>query len=196
MIFCTLKGGLGNQLFQFGAALRLARGDSSRIRFVPPKAGAFNLRLLDLFRVEIPALINYDEMLDGLGGEKIALIIDHPLSPHADQQQLDFDVASFPAVILDGYFQNCKSIKALRNFVVEGGGSQVVFDLPADKKSNACGVHYRMGDYQREDVQKEIGLLNPAYIDRCLARFLRLGEMVDIFTEQYLHNPLFSLVKK
>jgi hypothetical protein len=85
-----LKGGLGNQLFQFGAALRLARGDIKKIKFYLDQLGHRKFRFPEIFPVEaLPAILPNFEFQEIVKRGEAKLINDVNDNPYANQNLLD-----------------------------------------------------------------------------------------------------------
>jgi hypothetical protein len=171
MIYCMLDGGLGNQLFQFGAALRLAKGDISDIRFINAKLAKVGFRLPDLISNHLLPSIATNEELDQFNKNTNKRAI----KEEKNQEFLELSILDFEYkkictdVLLDGYFQSSKNALALRSYLSNNKENNKLFDL-AEKPAQAdIFVHYRMGDYKRPDVQKVIGIINPAYLDRAIS---------------------------
>jgi hypothetical protein len=196
MIYVVLRGGLGNQLFQLGAALRLARGMPEDIRLhLAPEPPGMRIRLGDLLpSALLPAICSSEEFAALAGSGEVRMLRDSESGPVADQSLLDIDYRSICAtVILDGYFQSSRNARALRNHI-----DQAHPDWSRDVGTRAAGdprvvCHFRLGDYLRPDVQQEIGILNPAYLDRALARCVPDGrESVTLFTDDEAVRTLYG----
>lgn len=192
MIYCILNGGLGNQLFQFGAALRLARGETDRIRMVISKVlQNFGYRLPEfLGNKALPSVATAEEvrtLTESLEGEGVVGVVqDNERGVFVDQPALDLDYEkSCSIAVIDGYLQSHKNAMAVRSFAFR---NQSEIDLYRGLDVASPGeliAHYRLGDYRRADVQREIGVMNPSYLDRAIDEADRVAsvEHVTLFTD-------------
>lgn len=175
MIYCILNGGLGNQLFQFGAALRLARGETDRIRLVISKVlPTFGYRLPEFLGDKVlPGVATADEVrgvTENLDGKDVVGVIqDNERGVFIDQPALDVDYREMCKVaVIDGYLQSAKNALAVRAFVMKHLPDIELYRGLTIAPPEKIVAHYRLGDYRRADVQREIGVMNPAYLDRAI----------------------------
>jgi hypothetical protein len=188
MIYCLLRQGLGNQLLQFGAALRLARMDVSQIRFVvkqlEPGPG---FRVPDLLPTEILPPVCTDEEFNAAlsGGDVVRRVTDPEAGFIRDQSMLDIDYRSVcKTVILDGFFQSGANAAALRTHVHGTHPEWSTVRSRPHAGASKVVAHCRLGDYRRADYQKGIGIINPAYLDRAIAQATGADcAPVDIYTD-------------
>jgi hypothetical protein len=192
MIYCILNGGLGNQLFQFGAALRLARGDTSRIRLVISKVlPNFGYRLPEFLGDKVlPGVATADEVrgvTENLDGKDVVGVIqDNERGVFIDQPALDVDYREMCKVaVIDGYLQSSKNALAVRAFVLRHLPDIELYRGLVIAPPETVVAHYRLGDYRRADVQREIGVMNPSYLDRAVDEADRTSsvEHVTLFTD-------------
>lgn len=187
MIFVNLRGGLGNQLFQFGAALRLAKGDVSKIRLNVEHLGNRKYEINKwIHETNLPPIILHidSESLSNEG--KIYLIKDPESGPYSDQTLLDANIDSAATnVILDGYFQAGANLSCLRDHVFLGKDANLnkVVQLSAEVKTRECSIHYRVGDYQNLDVQHVLGMVNLSYVDRAISMLHDQFDQITIYSE-------------
>lgn len=187
MIFVNLRGGLGNQLFQFGAGLRLTKGDISNIRLNVEHLGnrsyEINKWIHDtnlppiIFRIDSESLSN-----DG----KTYLIQDPESGPYSDQPLLDASIDTFRTnVIIDGYFQSGLNLDYLRKYAFNSARADInkVVQLSRGHTEKLCSIHYRAGDYENSDVQKVLGMINLSYIDRAISVLQDQYEQINIYSE-------------
>ena len=188
MIYLYLKGRFGNQLYQFGAALRLAKKNVNLIRINLrdlPNPGEFRLHEL-LSKEDLPGFVTDAEMqLSPISGHTYSLR-DTLNGAFFDQPLLDTEIdLSSNNVILEGYYQSGKNLATLREYVYQ----DVVFARsPLLSKikplpSETIVAHYRMGDYLKPDVQGILGLINLSYLDNAIEKLWdRKNEMI-IFSD-------------
>lgn len=188
MIYCVLNGGLGNQLFQLGAALRLAQGDTSRIRLVISKVlSNFGYRLPDLFDDKIlPKLASADEIRAFTQGltqsDTFGIIQDNVKGVFSDQVALDdeYYARRCKVVVIDGYLQSSRNALAVREFAMRNASETSLYSGVAVMPDSTVVAHFRLGDYRRSDVQREIGILNPSYIDRAIVEAVKASAVNQV----------------
>ena len=185
MIYIVLKGGLGNQLFQFGAALRLAKGDIHHIRFAFHDGVDRPYRLAELFDDQfLPKPISDEEIIKVQSeAERLTFISDELQDPFKDLSTLDQNYQVDKDYLLDGYFQSGKNLLALKSYIKSNG---IEYKKP---KSHDPGkyakivAHYRLGDYMRQDVQAALGVLNIGYLDRVVSTKIPRNQPITLFTD-------------
>ena len=187
MIFVNLRGGLGNQLFQLGASLRLAKGEISNICLNTEYLGS---RAFEISKwidgSNLPAVIQRFEAGMLSNAEKTYLIKDPESGPYSDQSLLDAAVdVSKVDVILDGYFQSGLNLKSLRNYVYGGPRADCnnLFRLTMGVAEKECSIHYRVGDYENIDVQQVLGMVNLSYVDRAISIIQHKYDQINIYSE-------------
>jgi hypothetical protein len=179
-----LKGGMGNQLFQFAAGLRRVRGQLSALHFNvsyydhDAKHGGFVLdRLFPTFQFKLTkakkfnvptAYLNFDNLADAYPAEV-------------------FDLSC--PIYLSGYFQNINLVdpvlpflrqlfKEITNRVVQSRASDdsdflATFQQSGNeeiRRKHIIGVHMRRGDYLLEATASEHGIPDVASIVAALDR--------------------------
>jgi hypothetical protein len=201
LILLRLKGGLGNQLFQLGAAIRLAKFDTSLIRLDKSLLSDSQKTILNELINKpdlIPKAIENEELeLFKSDAKKIFSISDSDNGPFSDNSQLDWEV-DFNAIniLLEGYFQCDKNIYALKKHVEDL--SNIASNSFSNKNSEKLVIHYRQGDYLRTDVQRELGLIKLDYIDRAINTYSN-DRNIDIHSdtigilERYRHKKNIEL---
>jgi hypothetical protein len=198
MIYTVLKGGLGNQLFQFGAALRLAKGDINQIKFAFNDAGITSHRLAELYEEELlPELITDEEILKMQNNiDGILFINDAVHGEFNDCPLLDEGLAKDKDYLLNGYFQSGKNLKALKEYIRRNNSKIRSRESSSLKNPSQIIAHYRLGDYVRQDVQANIGILNLGYLDNIIATHIANGKTVDIFTDDPFLDQRFPKISK
>jgi hypothetical protein len=198
MIYTVLKGGLGNQLFQFGAALRLAKGNIHLIKFAFNDAHIKSHRLAELYKEDLlPDLIADEEILKIQKNiDSILFINDAVYGEFNDCPLLDQCLDEDRDYLLDGYFQSGKNLKALKEYIRQSNYKIKSREKTSLKNSSKIIAHYRLGDYARPDVQANIGILNLGYLDNILATYIANGKTVDIFTDDPFLEQRFPKLAK
>jgi hypothetical protein len=170
MVFLHLKGGLGNQLFQFGAALRASNFNLDLIRIIPSEDLSFQSKLEKLFSNNlIPEITSLSHFKNFLEHQEV-LNIEDSGSPFLDTPILDH-LSNENNYFLNGYFQSSSNALAIRKLFHDPKNSSFS-EIHNDSK--VC-IHHRYGDYAKIDVQRELGLIDLAYYDR-------------IFNLEFLHG--------
>lgn len=194
MIYTVLKGGLGNQLFQFGAALRLAKGNIDLIRFAFNDGPDRPYRLTELFDSRfLPKLISDGEIVKLQGeAESLIFINDQIFGEFIDCPILDESLIENRDYLLDGYFQSGKNLKSLKKYLESNGAIYKSQKTDGLTKHSDLIAHYRLGDYARSDVQENIGILNAGYLDGIISKYTSMGKKVAIFTDDPIFREKYS----
>lgn len=183
-----LKGGLGNQLFQFGAALRLARGDITNIRIYEGLTGTNKFRFAEIFPLEsLPGSISELQFQEIIKKGEAKLIGDVNDNPYINQSLLDLEIdLTRQDIVLNGYFQTGRHLQQLAYFKDRLGGiSQCpIMRGRPDEIGNQLLVHIRLGDYRRSDVQQKIGAINFGYFDKVISEEISNGNRVIICSDE------------
>ena len=205
MIYLCLKGGLGNQLFQFGAALRLAKLDGQRIKIDPKNLHAGGrVHLGDVLGEEaVPEFATQHDFYESSRKSKIYAIQDTDKGPFNDQPLLDTKIdLEENDVVLDGYFQSGKNMAALRQYIKDNKElfSRGVVGKSQPLPAGSVVAHYRMGDYLNLDTQKNIGLINLAYLDSAIEELWDQKQDLFLFSDgeeikkRYQSRPKIKII--
>ena len=175
MIYLCLKGRFGNQLYQLGAALRLAKNNLNLIKInlrYLSNPGEYRLEEL-LNKEDLPLFVSDAEIQQASSANKTYYLQDSTRGAFFDQPLLDsqIDLNNYH-VILDGYYQSGKNLSVLREYAYK---ESILARSPLLSQINPLPketlvAHYRMGDYLKPDVQKEIGLINLSYLDSAIEK--------------------------
>jgi hypothetical protein len=188
VVIVILKGGLGNQLFQFGAALRLARGDTKKIKFFIDYLGPRKFRFPEIFPADaLPDILHNSEFQEIIkrGGAKLVTDINN--NPYTNQKLLDAEVdLAREDIFLDGYFQTGRHLRQLVEFVekLNGLDSCPIMQGLQHHIPPSLSVHIRLGDYRKLDVQQQIGAINFGYFDKVISEEIALGKRVVIYSDE------------
>ncbi len=198
MIYVNLKGSIGNQLFQFAAALRLAKGNIDVIQFLssnlPPRVYAIDQLMPAEF---LPKLANEPAEALMKNSNAVYVLNDHNDGYCSDQALLDAHVdVTTNDILLDGYFQSGKNLSILRAYFLSTNNlySLPLYDELRDGCSRQAIIHMCGRDYLRPDFQKELGLINLSYVDRAIA--LLIDEVDDFVIYTETAHPLESYKEK
>jgi hypothetical protein len=172
-VLVRLKGGMGNQLFQYGFALHLANGDPRNV-----------LCLLDYFHSD--ARHGGFALRDLLGPEVMTLDA-APAGQHWAYLNADpMADADFSAlrnsscdILVDGYFQHVANFSAVRGKLKSMFLGQFDQDHYAARLRGMFGqetghslvaIHLRRGDFLDPGVRQAHGIPEPQSMLGCLAR--------------------------
>lgn len=199
MIVVTLKGGLGNQMFQYAFGRGLAEAHGRRLCLdlsMLPTGNASHLRAYELSRFPISdqTLTVGGRGLDAEGSADRAFVqrvgkrIRRRLSPwlikERDGEKLFVsDAIPRPIAVFVGYWQSHHYFSAIaeqirRELTLRVPGSGPVARLLAETDGrNRIGVHVRRGDYVAvANVRDTHGFQSAAYFQRSVARISALCE--------------------
>jgi len=171
-VLVRLKGGIGNQLFQYGFALQLANGNAQNV-----------ICLLDYFRLDAK---HGGFALQHLLGSEV-LSTDTPPAGHrwaylnADSlADVDLSIlrSSTFDIFLDGYFQHVENflpvVDKLRSmFSVQfdqGQCEQQLRGVLGKSLDTVVAIHLRRGDYLNPEVRNAHGIPAPESMLSCLSR--------------------------
>ena len=213
MIVVALMGGMGNQMFQYAAALRLAKRHRTKLAldltFLRDRAPRENVTLRDfdlgVFGLEGPVATPAELRRFGRSGERsppsISRRVLNRLRPahihHEKRPGFDPAVLNLPDnTYLEGYFQNERYFAEIAPVVRER------FQLQPDERTllpstrelarrireaaNSICVNVRRGDYVSNPVaNRYLGVCGMAYFDRALAWLHNrgLGGPVFVFSD-------------
>lgn len=166
MIAVSLKGGLGNQLYQYASAKALARQNKSVIWL---DVSFFNSKIVDLTprhfelnsyklieRKDVKIIGTMDSVITKFDSKNLAIRGVKKLLPKYIEQSPDFDQSFFDNkghLVIEGYFQSYKYFKHLKQELIKD--FELLESLNEDNKGmlkailnkNSVCIHVRRGDY-------------------------------------------------
>lgn len=185
-VMVRLKGGIGNQLFQYAFALQLAHGRTQDVICLldyfrsDPRHGGFALQHLlgpDVTTVEIPPAgqgwmyVNADALAD-----------------------VDLSALRHCAVdlFIDGYFQHAWNFRPVIDSMREMYRTR--FDGAAyERRLRSClarptcesvvAIHLRRGDYLNPEVRQVHGIASPESMVECLSRLRATDYCAVVFSD-------------
>ncbi len=175
-------------MYQLGAALRLARYNAKLIRINPKYLSRpEDYRLTEVINADsLPDFMSKADVESIRQKGKIFSVQDIEQGAFFDQPLLDANVdLQNNDVVLDGYFQSGKNMAVLRQFLYQEHvfkNAPLMNSLPVLPQGTVV-AHYRMGDYLKPDVQREIGLVNLSYLDMAIEKLWDQSQELLLFSD-------------
>lgn len=182
MITVNLKGGLGNQMFQYACGRALALHNGDELRLVAEgleKANAVG----DIYRpFSLQKFTIAGEVINGKSVPVLQRIISRIESKIFRKFYINFDSTILNKkgdVFLNGYFQSEKYFKDIAEIIrgdfvlreeLQGDAKLIATQMQSDRK--AVALHCRRGDYVTHPEFGDIANLN--YYQRAIAAILEL----------------------
>ncbi|MGE5521148.1 MAG: alpha-1,2-fucosyltransferase [Candidatus Dadabacteria bacterium] len=177
MIICNIKGGLGNQLFQYAAAKSLALKNNTELKLDVTSFTIDNLRDLALshfnFTTSLATAEEIKSLLPAGTVDRVVARVKPPqMKKYYKQPYFHYDSNFFKlpsTVYLSGYFQSEKYFKPIEqiirtNYKINEQLINNVLDLGAQfQNENSVAVHIRKGDYTNKEALEYHGILKPDY---------------------------------
>lgn len=181
MAVISLKGGLGNQMFQYAAARGLGKSgcvylDTAHFERNNKSSDAFTAREIEIFLFpEIKAKKLNRFLQKSLAGKKLFRRLARRLAPvrFVSQKENEFFpelLSEWRMLFMDGYFQSEKYFKHIRKDLVTEFTFPTIDDSftkeiasRIEGCSQAVSLHVRRGDYLKPVVQNYHGLLPVDY---------------------------------
>jgi hypothetical protein len=187
MIIVQLKGGLGNQMFQYAAGLSLAAHHRTKVKvdislLNQSDAEIGTVRYFDLQQLILsPEVATKEEISDVIYRNSFAGLLDKLQLPFKRRiyKEADyiFDTNYFKAqhnVYLKGYRQSEKYFAPIADKIRNGFQfkSEVVEDVQAKASElraiNSVSIHIRRGDYSNTIVRDYHGILEKDYYQKAI----------------------------
>jgi hypothetical protein len=203
MKILRFKGGLGNQLFQYGLLISLIENydndvyiDLSAFDLIPRYRGEFSLE--NSFHVHIKRLQASIKQIDFLSNknysriDRLRLRITGYKKTHYLDRERGFDknVYNDSPLYLDGYWQSFRYFKDYKNTII----ANLVFKINIDDEfildlarrikleKSSVSIHVRRGDYLN-DNSIYVDLMNTSYYNDCLNQILDSDRKVFVFSD-------------
>ncbi|EAU52763.1 alpha-1,2-fucosyltransferase [Rhodobacterales bacterium HTCC2255] len=195
MIYTRIRGGLGNQLFQYSAARSLADYLNVSLGLDTREFDENSPYKMSLNHFNIRADLNPPDLIKHKKDGKIAYIIDHIKGNQKKVYKepfLSFDKNLFSNVdgtYLKGYWQsekyflrNRKNILSDINLIKKTDKFNTI-NLKEIKKSTSISLHIRRGDYlSNESYNETHGICSLSYYTDAVEYIKnRLGENIKVF---------------
>ena len=197
MVIMRIKGGLGNQLFQYASGYALAKRLNQKLVFDPSFTANMTARgyKLPLLQVDTDEVIYTEQLpqkvnrLKNLYINKACRVLN--ISKHncgkfvywletRDERQPDFFTIQVENLYVDGYFQSEEYFKQYRTellkqiqpkYELEDEYLKVLNDI---QKCNSVAVHVRRSDFKKDNCEFHY-LLDESYYKRAIQK-LRSSE--------------------
>lgn len=187
MIIVQLKGGFGNQLFQYAAGLSLAMHHNVPVKvdvqqLQAPDEAIGTMRNYELQHLCNPPLVATDDEVQGMLQQNLITRYFQKLLPSYkrkvyNEKQLSYDDHFFSTgsnIYLKGYRQSEKYFHGIREQVTRDFQLQPtlvngVEDLAHQlREINSVSIHIRQGDYANKAVRDYHGILPPSYYQQAI----------------------------
>lgn len=192
MVIMRIKGGLGNQLFQYASSYALAKRLNQKLMFDPSFTANMTARgyKLPLLRVETADVVYTEQLpkkilvLKNLYINKACRLLN--LSKHKcgkyvywletkDEWQSDFLTIQADYLYVDGYFQSEEYFKQYRKELLKQIRPQYELEdeylkvLDEIHKCNSVAVHVRRSDFKKDNCEYHY-LLDESYYKRAIEK--------------------------
>lgn len=219
MIIVQLKGGLGNQLFQYAAAMSLAHLHQTSVKvdinlLKAPDKSIGTVRSFDLQCIKHPPEVASDEEIAQFLSFSIFNLFDK-LKPAYQRKIYKEEAFTFDenfykagkAIYLKGYRQSPLYFKSIEQqireeFVIQDKLIEKVVDLAKSfQQAESVAIHIRRGDYNKPNVVNYHGLLDQHYYNRAInfmnqqfayPKFYIFSDDIN-WVKQYLSLPSDSM---
>jgi len=196
MIITKLKGGLGNQMFQYALGRHLATKNKTELKLDISSLGegtasGDTVRTFGLQNFAIEVQVASPEEINKIKTSSYLAILRRKISNRIfGDQTVRFNpkILSLPNnTYLDGYWQSPLYFDAIRNTLLDEFtptsalseyGQNIEIQM---KKSDSISIHIRRGDYAKNPkVTKEFGVCGLSYYSRALTKI-----------KERVNNPYF-----
>ncbi|WP_316759850.1 alpha-1,2-fucosyltransferase [Pedobacter aquatilis] len=169
MILVKLKGGLGNQMFQYATAKMLAKKtklffDNNFFDLHNTSNDYFTAREFSLHIFTKIKIIKANQILKYIL-KKTLLPGSKRIFQSEENEWIDFKKIAFSHAYINGYFQNENYFKEIRNeLLIDFNFPEVQeYNLPLEQQitmeENSVAMHVRRGDYLKPHVESFHGVL-------------------------------------
>jgi len=215
MVICNLKGGLGNQMFQYATARAIANNrhqifiDLSFLEKNNTSIGSFTARKfeLNLFENIRFKFISHVALKFHLSNHRILKVLRmllrykkiYVINDENEHYQDGHDI-----IYLDGYFQNPLLFKSIRNVLLKDFTFPKLPENTNDlakliETKSAVSIHVRRGDYLNPENNNYHGVLPISYYKSAVEKMIELNKdaCFFIFSDDGEWCELnFSFIKK
>ena len=199
MVIVNIKGGLGNQMFQYAAGLSLAHHHQTQLKLHVAANATDIARVLELncFHTEID-IANQEEVdrwnATGTVQRIIQRLLPGRMKSFYKERFFHFDPAFFNTgknVYVKGFWQSEKYFTSIEKIIrtqfrfKESFNSSIEALAQKVSNENSVSMHIRRGDYLSKEVQEYHGILSMEYYESAVQ--LMQGKVQDarfyVFTD-------------
>lgn len=200
MIIVQLKGGLGNQLFQYAAGLSLAKHHNVDVKvdiseLQQPDKEIGTTRVYELNNIIQPPAIASLEETKSITYQNICKKYFEKFIPSYkrtiyNEKQFQFDKSFFNSasnLYLKGYRQSEKYFKSIEKDVRQDFQLQSVLVAEVEgfvkklQSTNSVSIHIRRGDYKNSAVQDYHGTLTEDYYQNAIDKISSIAQDLTFF---------------
>jgi hypothetical protein len=200
MIIVQLKGGLGNQLFQYAAALNLGKHHNVPVKvdislLTIPDALIGTKRAFDLLSIQHSIEVANEAEINAVKGNKLMQQLQKFLPSYKrniyKEVSFNYDhyfLESINNIYLKGYRQSEKYFESITNeikktFVIKEELIKEVSNLASQIQSeNSVSIHIRRGDYTNAEMLEYHGIQDVDYYNQAIS-----------FIKEKISNPKFYI---
>lgn len=185
MILVQLKGGLGNQMFQYAAGRSLALKHRVPLlldtaSYEPRQGGMYALNGLNI-RATVATAADLAAFQPGLAGKVLNRVLPVSFRRVYKEPYFEYDPHFFQArasVYLKGYWQSWRYFEPVQDTILQDFTFSIPFSQPILNKAaelqatESIAMHFRRGDYTDATTAAYHGICEPAYYDAAAAHML------------------------
>ena len=209
MITCSLKGGLGNQLFQIFTTIATALSNNEQFFFIYSEILAIGRVRPTYWNTLLQSLKQYTINNPPYGTKIYTYREQHfhytPIPKLIDSIPTASTINNNEILMLDGYFQTPKYFIEKENIIkslmkIDEQLDEIIVELPGWVK-NACSIHFRLNDYLQKQEYHTI-LPVSYYINAINQLLLREPTIIHIYVfneeidKEIVDNKYLSILKK
>ncbi len=199
MVIARIKGGLGNQMFQYAAAKALALHNNTQTKLDISEYSTDQLRNFDLSKLNVDISVATESEIKSLkANNSIDRVISRltPLNKRRFYKEpfFHFDNNFFKLghnIYIQGYFQSEKYFNPIEKIIRKEYTLKDSIKFKVEKLShelqyvNSVSIHIRKGDYKNKETQNVHGILPLLYYHEAIRK---ISHLVDhpkfyIFTD-------------
>ena len=188
MIIIKLKGGLGNQMFQYAAAKALAIHNKTQTKLDISEYSTDQLRNFDLTKLNADIAVATESEIKRLKAyNSLDRVISRmtPINKRRFYKEpfFHFDNNFFklgPDIYIQGYFQSEKYFSPIQEIIRKEYTLKETIQCKVEKLShelkyvNSVSIHIRKGDYQNKETQDVHGILPIEYYHKAIRKIRQL----------------------
>ena len=156
MVYCILKGGLGNMMFQIAATMEFSKKNNVGCSFPNLQSHLRYLEIETAYNSNLTCVKHYRKLFENLNTQQ----------PPSKIKKINFpfhyvDLQITESCVIEGFFQSEKYFKNSRN--------EILNLFPKKDKINKISMHVSRGDYVTKKEYHNV--LSKDYYLRCMDKF-------------------------